>query len=160
MSVKIIYGYNKIKEIKNLFTEYTNILISLDDEVTYCLKKQGYKQELVDISKKYGLPYGRLYVAYLDDKLAGCIALRKMDENFCEMKRLYVKFQFRGQKIGSKLIEKILDDAKRIGYKKMFLDTAYYLKPAVHLYKKYGFEEIEPYYDNPMKSAIYMSIDL
>ncbi len=160
MSIKIVYGYECKDEVKKLFTEYTNMLIGSDDDVAECLQEQGYLDEFTDLECKYGMPDGRLYIAYYNRELAGCIALRKMDDDSCEMKRLYVRPKFRGKKIGNKLIEKIISDAYKIGYKRMFLDTANFLKPAIRLYRKYGFKEIEAYYYNPMKSAVYMKLEL
>ncbi len=160
MSIKIVYGYECKDDVKKLFTEYTNMLIGSDDDVAECLQEQGYLAEFTDLECKYGMPEGRLYVAYYDECLAGCIALRKMNDNSCEMKRLYVKSEFRNKGIGSMLIGKILDDARVIGYDQVFLDTANFLNSAIHLYKKYGFREIDAYYYNPMKSAVYMKLDL
>ena len=78
----------------------------------------------------------------------------------CEMKRLYVRPKFRGQKIGNLLVEKIINDAKKIGYSHMLLDTLPFLKSAIHMYKKYGFYEINSYNDSPMDTSIYMKLDL
>ncbi|MHB9341770.1 GNAT family N-acetyltransferase, partial [Fusobacterium polymorphum] len=105
-------------------------------------------------------PDGRLYIAYYNNEVAGCISLKKIDEKNCEMKRLYVRLEFRGKQIGEKLIEKIIKDAKEIGYSSMLLDTLPFLKSAIRLYKKYGFYEISSYNNSPMKTSIYMKLDL
>ena len=76
---------------------------------------------------QYGLPRARLYLAYVDGKVAGCIALKELDSETCEVKRLYVRPEFRGLKLGNLLIQKIIDDAKEIGYKAMLLDTLPFL---------------------------------
>ena len=160
MNLKIILSYDYPKEISQLLNEYTNMLIENDDSVKEILKVQNYDDELKNLKEKYGLPNGRLYLAYYDEKLAECIALRKIDDKNCEMKRLFVKEEFRGKHIGSKMIEKIIEDAKEIGYKYMLLDTLPFLKSAIYLYKEFGFYEIESYNDNPFHEAIYMKLDL
>lgn len=76
------------------------------------------------------------------------------------MKRLFVREQFRGKNIGNILIQKIIDDAREIGYQHMFLDTLPFLESAIHMYRKYGFYEIESYNDSPMENSIYMKLDL
>ena len=103
---------------------------------------------------------GRLYLIYCDEKLAGCIGLRKIDNQNCEMKRLYIRQEFRGQKLANILVEKIIEDAKEIGYSHMLLDTLPFLESAIHIYKKFGFYEIESYNDSPMDTSIYMRFDL
>ena len=123
------------------------------------LEIQNYSEEMEHLENKYGLPDGRLYLVYCDEELAGCIGLRKIDSQNCEMKRLYVRPQFRGRKIGNLLVEKIIDDAKKIGYSHMLLDTLPFLRSAIHMYKKYGFYEISSYNDSPMDTSIYMKLD-
>lgn len=156
----IIPAYDKPQEIKSLFKEYTDMLIAGDSSFQEYLKIQNYDEELMHLDKKYGLPYGRLYLAYCGGELAGCIGLRRIDAWNCEMKRLYVRPQFRGRKIGHMLIRKIVEDAKEIGYEHMLLDTLPFLESAIHMYKNYGFYEIESYNDSPMDTSIYMRLDL
>lgn len=160
MNVKIISAYNYPYEVGLLFSEYTGLLVSGDSTFQKYLEIQHYDDEIKHLETKYGAPYGRLYLAYCDEELAGCIGLRKIDEQNCEMKRLYVRPQFRGQQIGNKLASKIIADAKEIGYSYMLLDTLPFLQGAIHMYKKFGFYEIESYNDNPMTDAIYMKLDL
>ncbi|WP_394789333.1 GNAT family N-acetyltransferase, partial [Rhodoferax sp.] len=98
---------------------------------------------------------------YQDQKLAGCIALRKRGDGVCEMKRLFVRDDFRGHKIGVQLIEKIIEDAREIGYKKMRLDTfPPKMGKAVKLYESHGFQAIPPYYNNPHKGVLFMELSL
>lgn len=92
--------------------------------------------------------------------MAGCIGLRKIDDQTCEMKRLYIRPEFRGKKLGNVLVEKIIADAREIGYSYMLLDTLPFLQSAIHIYKKFGFYEIESYNDSPMAASIYMKLDL
>ena len=160
MSVKILSAYDFSQEIKLLFSEYTDILIEGDPSFKEYLEIQNYDDELKHLEKKYGLPYGRLYLVYYNNEVAGCIGLKKIDEKNCEMKRLYVRPKFRGKQIGEQLIEKIIRDAKEIGYSSMLLDTLPFLKSAIRLYKKYGFYEILSYNNSPMETSIYMKLDL
>ncbi len=134
MKIELIEAYDYKEEIKVLFSEYTNILIEQERDFKEYLNKQNYNNELENLEDKYGLPYGRLYLAFCDEKLAGCIALRKIDDENCEMKRLYVKPDFRGKKIGNILVERIIEDAKSIGYKHILLDTFPFLETAIKLY--------------------------
>jgi len=158
--MKILAAYDFPEEIKLLFSEYTDILIEGDASFKKYLEIQNYDDELEHLEKKYGLPYGRLYLAYYNDEVAGCIGLKKINGKKCEMKRLYVRPKFRGKQIGEKLIEKIIKDAKEIGYSFMLLDTLPFLKSAINLYKKYGFYEITSYNNSPMNTSIYMKLDL
>ena len=160
MNIKILPAYDFPEEIKLLFSEYTDILIEGDPSFKEYLEIQNYDDELKHLEKKYGLPYGRLYLVYYNNEVAGCIGLKKIDKKNCEMKRLYVRPKFRGKQIGEQLIEKIIKAAKEIGYSYMLLDTLPFLKGAIYLYKKYGFYEIARYNNSPMDTSIYMKLDL
>lgn len=160
MNIKTELAYGYPKEIRDLFTEYTNLLIRGDASFQNYLAIQNYDEELQHLDIKYGLPDGRLYIAYCDGEAAGCIGLKKMDDSNCEMKRLFVRPKFRGRQIGELLIKRIIDDAKEIGYSHMLLDTLPFLKSAVRLYRKLGFYEIGSYNDSPMDTSIYMRLDL
>ncbi|HIZ82584.1 MAG TPA: GNAT family N-acetyltransferase [Candidatus Mediterraneibacter pullistercoris] len=138
MDIKIIPAYDYTQEIRELFSEYTDMLINSDPAFKEYLEIQNYDDELEHLKDKYGMPAGRLYLAYCGGKTAGCIGLKKLDEDNCEMKRLYVRPEFRGRKIGGLLIQKTIADAKTIGYKHMLLDTLPFLESAVHMYKKWG----------------------
>ena len=160
MSIKILPAYDFPEEIKLLFSEYTDILIEGDPSFKEYLEIQNYDDELKHLEKKYGLPYGRLYLVYYNNEVAGCIGLKKIDKKNCEMKRLYVRPKFRGKQIGEQLIEKIIKAAKEIGYSYMLLDTLPFLKGAIYLYKKYGFYEIASYNNSPMDTSIYMKLNI
>lgn len=160
MELNIILGYDFPEEIKILFSEYTEMLIAGDSPIQKYLDIQNYDEELEHLEIKYGLPEGRLYIAFYDGELAGCIGLRKIDEWNCEMKRFYVRPAFRRKNIGSKLMQQIIKDAKEIGYTYMLLDTLPFLKSAIYMYKSYGFYEISRYNDSPMNTSIYMKLDL
>lgn len=158
--IEIKYAYNYSDEIKKLFEEYTNLLIKNDENFKKYLEIQNYDKEVENLEEKYGLPYGRLYILYFDKNVAGCVGLKKIDEKSCELKRLYIRDEFRGKKLGEKLVEKIIKDAKEIGYKYILLDTLPFLDKAISLYKKYNFYEIESYNDSPMSNSIFMRLDL
>jgi ribosomal protein S18 acetylase RimI-like enzyme len=144
----------QIETARKLFREY---------EAWFGLKLcfQNFDEEVAGLPGKYALPEGRLFLAFSDEKIAGCIALRKLEDGICEMKRLFVKNEFRGQKIGIALIEKLFEEAKKIGYAQMRLDTfPPKMGKAVSLYQSYGFREIEPYYHNPYGETLFMEKDL
>ena len=143
-----------IADVRSIFREYESSL-GLD------LCFQGFEDELKNLPGKYSEPDGRLYLARVGDAIAGCIALRPLDPNACEMKRLFVKEGFRGLRLGRILIEKVIDDARKIGYAAMRLDTfPPKMGKAVQLYESYGFREIAPYYDNPNEGVLYMELSL
>lgn len=160
MDVKIVYGYELKDEVKSLFTEYTDFLVNGDKEFKKYLEIQKYDHEVENLEEKYGLPQGRLYVAYSENKVVGCIALRPLNDRQCEMKRLYVRPEFRNNGIAKMLVEKVVSDAKGIGYSEMLLDTLPFLQVAIEMYKKMGFYEIDCYNDSPLDNTIYMKLDL
>ena len=144
----------QIEQARHLFREYQSWL-----EIDLCF--QNFERELAKLPGDYAQPAGRLLLAYEESQLAGCVALRRIDERICEMKRLFLRTEFRGHGLGRRLIETIIHEAKRIGYERMRLDT---LPPkmndAIDLYRSYGFKEIASYYDNPVPGAIFMQLDL
>lgn len=160
MNVRIELAYDKIDEIRGLFTEYTNMLLNTYEGIGDCLKIQNYDDEVRDLNAKYGLPMGRLYVIYCENNLAGCIALRKINDKSCEMKRLYIKSEFQGKHLGDLLVQKTIAEAREIGYKHIFLDTVPGMTSGIGLYKKYGFVETDCYSDVCIKDFIYMKLDL
>lgn len=143
-----------IDAARALFREYESWL-----GLSLCF--QGFEEELRSLPGKYEPPDGRLYLAYFDEDLAGCIAMRKLEAGICEMKRLFVRSDFRGQRIGNELIGKIINEARGAGYEKIRLDT-YPAKmgKAVDLYRSHGFFEISPYYDNPHEGVLFMELVL
>jgi GNAT superfamily N-acetyltransferase len=160
MEIEIKLAYDSDHEIKELFLEYTEMLVENDPGFAKYLELQNYDSELEYLTEKYGLPDGRLYIVQINNTLAGCIGLKKINNENCEMKRLYVRPKFRGHKIANKLVQIIIDDAKSIGYKAMLLDTLPFLQGAIHIYEKFGFYEIESYNNSPMDTSIYMKLDL
>lgn len=139
MKVVIKSAYAEKEEISRLFSEYTQMLMDEDPQIARCLQVQGYQEELGDLRKKYGEPEGRLYILYVDDKAAGCVGMRKLTNESCEMKRLFVRPEYRSHGLGRKLAERILAEAEKEGYREIFLDTFSFLREAVSLYEKMGF---------------------
>lgn len=158
--MEILLAYDNLDDVLKLVEEYTNMLLEHGDEVKECLKSQHLDDELNDLQKKYALPDGRLYLVRVDGETAGCVGLTRNDEDYCELKRLYVRPEFRGKHLSKALIEKVIDDAKSIGYKYMRLDTFPFMNAAIKLYEKYGFEYIENYNGNPAKTALFMQLTL
>lgn len=142
-----------LDEVRKIFREYQE---SIDTDLCF----QKFEEELGGLPGKYSQPKGRLYLAYAGEKLAGCVALHPMEDNKCEMKRLYVKPEFREQGFGRILAEKIIQDAKEIGYKQMFLDTLDTMQSAVKLYKSLGFKDAPEYCYNPIAGAIFLYLKL
>ena len=144
----------EIDAARRIFREYESWL-GLD------LCFQGFEEELAGLPGKYSSPDGRLFLAYSEEDLAGCAALRKIDPGVCEMKRLFVRDQFRRFGIGRLLIDRLLTAARDIGYRAMRLDT-YPAKmgKAVGLYRQYGFIEIPAYYNNPYEGVLFMELQL
>ena len=153
-------AYDHKEEVRELFVEYTDMLVAGEPRFEEYLGIQNFEHELKHLEKKYGMPSGRLYLLYVDDKLAGSVGIRKLDREKCELKRLYVKPEFRGQQLGELLLERMINDARRIGYKYMYLDTLPFLKTALKMYRRFGFEEIERYNDSPIDNTIFMRIKL
>lgn len=151
--MKIVDGKPYIQQIKELIIEYTKWL-------GRNLSFQNLDDELKDPAKKYTSPEGELLVAVEGEYVLGMIAYHKHSDTRCEMKRLYVKPSCRGMKLGEKLIEELIAHARQAGYKEMVLDTIVPLQSAIHLYKKLGFTECEPYYHNPMPDVLYFRKEL
>ncbi len=144
----------QIEDARRLFREYEAWL-----DVDLCF--QSFEEELKTLPGKYAVPTGRLLLAYINEKPAGCVALRKIDDDICEMKRLFVRADFRGAGLGKKLIERLIEAGKIIGYKKMRLDTLPEKMPrAVALYREFGFQPIAAYYDNPHRETLFMEKSL
>jgi len=143
--------------VRAIFQEYADSL-----GVDLCF--QSFDAELAGLPGEYAEPRGALMLAHVDGALAGCCALRPLDSvdypNACEMKRLYVRKAFRGFGLGRQLAENALDAARKAGYASVLLDTLDDMESARALYEELGFEEIPPYYHNPIAGAHYLKADL
>ena len=142
-------GKNNIEEAKALITEY---LAELGRDLSF----QSVEEELADPAVKYTAPQGELVMAEEDGRVLGMVAYHRLDDDTCEMKRLFLRPEGRGRHIGEMLVREIVRKAENAGYRYMVLDTVEPLRAAVGLYKKLGFKECEAYYRNPMEDVIYM----
>lgn len=147
--MKIVDGIDYLPEVKELILEYFQ---RLGRDLSF----QNIEDELKDPSYKYTAPEGELWVAIEGEKVLGMVAYHRHSDTRCEMKRLYVRPTARGMHLGDTLVKEILTHAQKAGYQEIVLDTIVPLKAAISLYKKYGFEECEAYYYNPMDDVIYM----
>lgn len=146
--VTLADGAQHLDAVKALIIEYTDFLCR---ELTF----QRLGRELDGLAARYIPPHGRILCAQAaDGTIIGCAAYRRHSRDPCEMKRPYVKPEYRELHAGRRLMEELLRLAKGDGYRDMVLDTIRPLESAIHLYKKYGFTEITPYYDNPIDDVI------
>ena len=121
----------------------------------------NFDQELAGLPGEYAPPDGRLLLSFCGDEPSGCVALRKIGEDICEMKRLYLRPKFRGRGLGRYLTNSIIEEARKMGYRKMRLDTIQTnMQEAIALYKQLGFQEIPPYRHNPLEGVMFMELDL
>ncbi len=140
--------------VRTLFLEYAGWL-----DFDLCF--QGFEAELAGLPGKYLPPAGGLWLAKREGQPVGVVALRPLDRpGICEMKRLWVRPAFRGHDLGRRLIEAAITGARLAGYAKLRLDTLPQMDRAQALYRKLGFREIAPYYDNPISGARYLETDL
>jgi len=144
----------QIAQARELFLEYAQSL-------GFSLCFQNFDHELAGLPGDYAPPDGRLLLAEYEGQLAGCVALHELEAGICEMKRLYLRPRFRGKGLGRVLAERIIAEARTIGYQRMRLDTVEpVMKDAVAVYRKLGFKEIAPYRANPIAGAMYMELEL
>jgi putative acetyltransferase len=144
----------QMAHVRELFLEYAQSL-------GFSLCFQNFDQELAGLPGDYAPPEGRLLLAEYDGELAGCVALHALEPGVCEMKRLYLRPQFRGKGLGRVLADRIIAEARQIGYRCMRLDTVEpVMKDALAMYRKLGFKEISPYRANPTAGAMYMELEL
>lgn len=147
------------------FTTAREMMLEYAAWLEFKLCFQGFDEELRDLPGKYAAPAGRLLLALWNDEPAGMGALRPLDQGgesgACEMKRLYVRPGFRGHSIGRALAEKLIQEAREIGYRIMRLDTVPgKMDSAIALYRELGFEEISPYYKTPVAGTLFMELVL
>jgi GNAT superfamily N-acetyltransferase len=143
----------QLVQAKELFKEYATSL-------GFDLAFQNFDKEFAELPGDYASPEGRLLLALKDNEIVGCVGLRKYTPGICEMKRMYIREKFRGKGIGRKLAVKVIEEAKKIGYKEMRLDTVPWMKEAIALYTSLGFIEIEPYRFNPKPGSRYFSLKI
>lgn len=145
---------SEIVSIRELFLEYANSL-------GFSLCFQSFDQELAGLPGDYAPPRGRLLLATQEGVAAGCVALHPLEPPICEMKRLYVRPQFRGRGLGKRLAEQVIREARSLNYQQLRLDTVEpIMGDAVAMYRKMGFHEIAPYRANPIEGALYLELKL
>ena len=151
--IKQVLSEELIKQTRELFIEYAKYL-------GFNLNFQDFDEELKALPGSYAPPEGCILLAFYKDKLAGCVGVRKFKDDICEMKRLYVRPEFRRKNIGKALSKSIIEVACKIGYRYMRLDTLPHMKEAITLYQSLGFKEIKPYRYNPFERAKFFELKL
>ena len=146
-----VAGGEDLEHARGLFVEYARSL-------PFHLSWQNFDEEVATLPGRYAPPSGRLLLAKNGDAFVGCVAMRQIGDGICEMKRLFVQPALRGKGIGKALAQAIIEEARRIGYKHMRLDTVF--EPALSLYRSLGFKEIPPYQHVPIEGVIFMELDL
>jgi len=144
---------DNLEWVRELFGEYA-------DTLDFGLDFQNFEEELANLPGDYVRPKGCLLLAIYKGQSVGCVGLRKLSEGVCEMKRLYVREQFRGLGFGRVLAEAVIEEARKIGYNYMRLDTVPSMEVARKLYVSVGFKKIGPYRYNPIEGAVFMELRL
>jgi putative acetyltransferase len=153
LTIRHAHAGKALAAARQLFEEYA---ASLD--ISLCF--QGFDEELSSLPGAYAPPRGRLLLACRDDESTGCVALRPLEPDTCEMKRLYVRPAYRSGGAGRLLAERIIREAATAGYRRMRLDTLPTMEAALALYRRLGFREIAPYTANPVKGAVFLELQL
>ncbi|MDO5458166.1 MAG: GNAT family N-acetyltransferase [Eubacteriales bacterium] len=159
-SVSLIPAFDRRNELIPLYEEYAAMLLETDPVFARSLAQQNYDEEILHLEEKYAPPKGQIYLVFVDGELAGCVGMKPSDDSHAELKRLYVRPAFRGRNLGETLTRRIMDDARKAGYRYLRLDTLPGLKSALKLYRRLGFREIDPYYDCLVPGTIFMEIEL
>jgi putative acetyltransferase len=143
----------QLRDARALFLEYASTL-------GFDLRFQGFDHEVASLPGEYAPPGGTLLLAMADERAAGCVALRALDEQACELKRLYVRREARGRGLGRLLCDAVIAEAQARGYACMKLDTVPQMAEAIALYRALGFVPAEPYRYNPLPGAMFMELVL
>jgi ribosomal protein S18 acetylase RimI-like enzyme len=151
MQIVLAHDADHIPTVRELFQEY-----AADMGLNFCF--QGFSEELASLPGKYAPPDGRLLLGECDGQPVACVAMRKITDDTCEMKRLYVRSAFRGRGFGRALAEAVIRSARDVGYRAMKLDTLASMKTAVTLYESLGFRRTAAYYDNPLPDVVYFKL--
>ena len=151
--IKEVKGTSDLNAVRILFREYA-------DSLAFDLSFQDFEKELESLPGRYAIPEGCLLIAQNQDGIVGCAAVRKIGDGVCEMKRLFVRPEYRGAGIGRRLVMEIVRTAICLGYSRMRLDTTPSMNEATSLYRSLGFYDTEPYCYNPVLGAVYLELDL
>ena len=138
-----------LEDVRSLFDEYAS-------SIGFSLAFQGFDREVAELPGRYAPPSGRLLLARADGEIAGCVALRGLDDGVCEMKRLFVRPAFHRLGVGRRLARAAIDEARAAGYEAMRLDTVPSMRAAIGLYESLGFRDIDPYTENPIEATRFM----
>lgn len=154
-----VVGGEYIESVRTLLREYA-VQMSDDEFTDAKLWRQNIDRELRELPQGYLPPDGCLLIGLCEGVPAGCVALKKLDDDACEMRRMFVKPEFRNRRLGRILAEKIIEKARDLGYARMRLDTLPSMQRAQSLYSALGFRPIAPYNDDPLKDAVFMELVL
>jgi len=150
--IKEVKRSSDLDAVRILFREYV-------DSLAFDLFFQDFEKELESLPGRYAVPEGCLLVAENKDSIVGCVAVRKIEGGVCEMKRLFIRPEYRGTGIGRRLAMEIIQTAIRLGYSRMRLDTTPSMNAATSLYRSLGFYDTAPYCYNPVPGAVYLELD-
>ncbi len=135
--------------VRELFREYA-------DSLEFSLDFQDFEQEVRGLPGEYAPPRGVLFLAWVEGDAAGCVGVRPIDSETCEMKRLYVRPEFRVRGVGRVLAGRAVEEGQKMGYERMWLDTVPSMTAAITLYRSMGFSDIPPYRQNPVRGALFL----
>lgn len=153
MTIKQAVTGKEIETVRRLFREYEAFL-GVD------LGFQNFDAEFAGLPGKYARPNGDLLIGLNGNRIMGCVAVRRLGDSVCEMKRLYVRPEARGTGLGRRLALEIIAIARELGYALMRLDTLDRLTEAMSLYETLGFRKTAPYYENPLQGVVYWELPL
>lgn len=153
MEIVTVESGARLEQVRGLFEEYWASF-----GFTPCF--QNFGDEVAALPGKYAPPGGRLVLALIDGEAAGCAALRQVDTERCEAKRLYVRARFRGSGTGRALLDWLIAEARRMGYREMLGDTMPVMTQALAMYERIGFETTGPYAENPTPGAVFLRLKL
>lgn len=153
VALEQVIGGSGIAQVRELMLEYR---AGLNIDLSF----QRFDEELAGLPGDYAPPHGRLYLAWIDERAAGCAALRPLDANTAEMKRLYVREGHRRGGVARQLAQQLIEDARSIGYTRLVLDTLPAMHEAQRLYAALGFVDIAAYTDNPIAGARFLGLAL